>query len=59
MEGEAEFLTAKKWQVTFKNASLQTYLMKVIADGILLTENKTFTVKSKGLTQNDDPLGGF
>lgn len=59
MEGVAEFLTAKKWRVTFKNAGLQTYSMKVIADGILLTENKVFTVKSKGLTQNDDPLGGF
>lgn len=59
MEGVIEFITAKQWRVTFKNASLQTYSMKVIADGILLTENKAFTVKSKGLTQNDDPLGGF
>ncbi|MEN6325739.1 MAG: BREX-4 system phosphatase PglZ [Syntrophomonas sp.] len=47
------------WSILFEGIGVQSYVLQIEADGKLLDFQPSFLVKSKGISQNDDMLGGL
>ena len=51
--GQNKMISSTTWQVTFTGLQIKTYAVSVIANGKILPVKEMFSVKSKGLSQND------
>jgi hypothetical protein len=58
IKGECAPVSPREWAVSFTNLDARSYEFDVVANGCLLTQKASVTVKMKGTTVKD-PLGDF